>query len=57
MTEKTAEAVAESLERATAITADVSTETGNAALVAAAIGLFRLGLKRYESGNRMATRL
>lgn len=26
-------------------------------LVGAAVGLFRLGLRRYESGNRMATRL
>lgn len=27
------------------------------AVVAAAIAMFRLGLRRYESGNRMATRL
>ena len=27
------------------------------AVVAAAVGLFKLGLRRYESGNRMATRL
>jgi len=30
---------------------------GDAAVVAVSIGLFRLGLRRYESGNRMATRL
>lgn len=29
----------------------------DAALIAAAIGLFHLGLRRYESGNRMGTRL
>lgn len=29
----------------------------DAAVVAAAIGLFQLGLRRYESGNRMGTRL
>ncbi len=27
------------------------------AVVAAAAGLFKLGLRRYESGNRMTTRL
>ena len=29
----------------------------DALLIAAAVGLFRLGLRRYESGNRMGTRL
>jgi ABC-2 type transport system permease protein len=29
----------------------------DAAIIAASIGLFHLGLRRYESGNRMATRL